>query len=179
MNIFVSNLHLSATEEQLKHLFSRLGNIQSFRMIKSLSPPKIGCFCWLQMASPSDTLFAITHLDQTLFLHQVISVHKATLQQSANNRKIHIKLTTPEQVSGLRKGDILKRFPANGAPQEIFDETQEDNTDIYTIQSINPTNKTIGLIMTVSSQTMFAWPGDMERLAITPYHLLSEKTWWI
>jgi hypothetical protein len=89
------------------------------------------------------------------------------------------KLTTLKQVEMLRIDDIVKRFPSNTEPEEVFDESRNANIDTYEIRSIHPGNQMIELVMERKSIPMFSLPGDVARLFIKSYHLVEQKIWWV
>jgi len=50
------------------------------------------------------------------------------------------KLVTLEQVSLLKKGDIIERYPSHGPSCDVFDESDKKHIDIYRIRSSNANN---------------------------------------
>lgn len=78
MNIFVSNLSVAATEQQLNTLFSGFGVVQSTVMIRQ-NPAHP--FCWIVMKDQHDAEQALSHLNHSQFLLQDITVNKADLQR--------------------------------------------------------------------------------------------------
>lgn len=89
------------------------------------------------------------------------------------------KISLPAQVAGLQVGGILKRFPSQGTPENIFDEERPKDIDTYEIESINLPGEMIGLVMSGSSISLFASPGRIGRLFIKTRHLLEQNLWWI
>ncbi|GAB3416205.1 hypothetical protein [Niabella aquatica] len=89
------------------------------------------------------------------------------------------KKITAAQVPLLRKGDIIKRFPSSGAPEEQFDEERKEDTDIFEICSINLQNDMIELITPGYARSMFSSPGDISHLFIKSHNLTEQGTWWI
>ena len=102
----------------------------------------------------------------------------ATFSETQNIMAMN-KLTTLNQIEMLRVGDILKKFPSKGDPQETFDEERAENTDTYVIRSTNTGTQMIELVMTGASTYMFASPGEVGRLFIKSYELVEQKIWWI
>ncbi|MBZ4189348.1 hypothetical protein LQ567_16290 [Niabella pedocola] len=88
------------------------------------------------------------------------------------------KITTA-QIALLRKGDIIRRFPSNGAPEEQFDETCKENTDAFEIRSINLKNDMIELVTPSDSRVIFSSPGDISHLFIKSYNLVAQGIWWM
>lgn len=88
------------------------------------------------------------------------------------------KLVTLEQVSLLKKGDIIERYPSHGPSCDVFDESDKKHIDIYRIRSSNANNHMLELVMTGASIHMFCSPGDIGRLFIKSYNLLTDGIWW-
>ena len=89
------------------------------------------------------------------------------------------KLTTPEQLDQLEEGSLLTRFPANGKPEDTFDESRKGDIDVFEIITINREDQIVKLILADDAIEIFTWPRDIERLNIKLSNILSEKTWWI
>lgn len=89
-----------------------------------------------------------------------------------------IKLVTLEQVDALKKGDIIERYPSHGPSCDVFDASDKKHTDIYEIRSSNANNNMLELVMTGASVHMFSSPGDIGRLFIKSYNLLTDGIWW-
>ncbi|WP_118951602.1 hypothetical protein [Taibaiella helva] len=87
------------------------------------------------------------------------------------------KLTTAEQLDHLTEGDLITRFPVNGAPEDAFDTLRE--SEVYEIVRINRKEQVIKLILAHKAIKIFTWPQDIERLSVGLSKILSEKTWWI
>lgn len=88
------------------------------------------------------------------------------------------KLVTLAQVSLLKKGDIIERYPSHGPACDIYDATDKKHIDIYEIRSSNANNQMLELVMTGASVHMFSSPGDIGRLFIKSYDLLTDGIWW-
>lgn len=88
------------------------------------------------------------------------------------------KISTQEQVSRLKVGNIIKRFPSCGQPEELFDSQKVGLIDIFVIKSIHPYNNMIGLVMTGASICLFASPVDIGRLFIHKDNLVKQNIWW-
>lgn len=91
------------------------------------------------------------------------------------------KLSTLEQVAQLRKGDIIKKYPAssNRAPEDLFDADRKEDINTYEVRSINPDNEIIGLVMAGDSLNLLPSPWEVGRLFIKSYNLVAEKVWWV
>lgn len=88
------------------------------------------------------------------------------------------KLITLEQVSLLKKHDIIEKYPSRGSSREIFDERDTELIDIYEIRSFNLNNNMLELVMTGSSVHMLSLAGDIGRLFIKSCDLLTGGIWW-
>jgi hypothetical protein len=90
-----------------------------------------------------------------------------------------MKLITEKQVTALKIGDTIKRYPYNGGPEETFDESRPKYIEAYSVRSITSTNKMIELVMTEETQSAFAMPGYVNRIFVVSDLLVAEKTWWV
>lgn len=88
------------------------------------------------------------------------------------------KLVTLAQVSSLKKGDIIERYPSYGESREVFDETDTTLIDAFEIRSFNQNNEMLELVMTGTSGFFLPLPGDTGRLFIKSYNLLGGGIWW-
>lgn len=88
------------------------------------------------------------------------------------------KISTAEQVSQLKIGAIIKRFPSSGESVDVFDDKQIKHIDTFVIRSIHPENKMIGLVATGPSLPIFAPPGEIGRLFIHADQVVGQKIWW-
>jgi len=89
-----------------------------------------------------------------------------------------MKLITTHLLN-LTKGDIIYRYPYNGTPQEHFDATQTNKIEVYQIRSINEKSGMLELVMSDSTQLLFALPGEISRVFINVRDLAGEKVWWL
>jgi hypothetical protein len=95
---------------------------------------------------------------------------------------MYVKLTVTAQLSRLRAGDIIKRFPFNSiddTPQDTFDESSTAHIMAYEIRSINQRDDIFSLIGSHVRTLAFAAPVDIARLFIRGRDLIAEKVWWI
>lgn len=90
-----------------------------------------------------------------------------------------MQLITEKQVAALKIGDTIKRYPYNGAPEEIFDEDRPNYIEAYTVRSVTSADKMIELVMTEETQSVFAMPGNVNRIFVVADRLVAEKTWWV
>lgn len=92
---------------------------------------------------------------------------------------MYTKINLPAQIAGLQVGDILKRFPSQGPPENVFDEERPKEIDTYEIQFINLPGEMIGLVMSGNSISLFASPGRIGRLFIKTDMMQEQNLWWI
>lgn len=78
----------------------------------------------------------------------------------------------------LRVGDIIFRFPCDGEPENEFDEDSVGRIHSFQIRSINTKNDMVELVID-HPFFMFPSPGDINRLFIKSYELVTQKIWWI
>lgn len=90
---------------------------------------------------------------------------------------MQIKLTTFQQLDQLAEGDLIIRFPVQGAPEDVFDNLADK--EIYQISRIDRNKHTLNLILSDEALEVFTWPRDIERLKMDLSKIISEKTWWI
>jgi RNA recognition motif-containing protein len=79
MNIFVSNLSVSAHKNHLKNLFSEFGIVRSIIVMKGYFTKKADTACWVVIDNHADAEKAIRNLDRSTFMEKTISVSEATL----------------------------------------------------------------------------------------------------
>lgn len=92
---------------------------------------------------------------------------------------MNVKITTPEQVAGLQKGDILFRGPCEDTATENAPGKPNMYKDTYEIQSVNKIYNVYSLIQANFRTMAFASPVDIGRLFIKGPDLVNEKNWWI
>ena len=92
---------------------------------------------------------------------------------------IAMKLITEEQVSKLKVGDTIKRYPYNGTPEKVFAEDRLKYIEAYTVRSITGSNQMVELVMTIETQSSFSKPGYVNRIFVVSPCLVTDKTWWV
>lgn len=107
----------------------------------------------------------------------MVDIVQANIYYWLNN--IIMNLISIELLEQLKIGDILHRFPSNGKPEKIFDETRKEDISTYKIRFINKQEGIFRLAIDEESLIMFVWPGDIEYLDIRRSSILSEAVWWI
>lgn len=90
-----------------------------------------------------------------------------------------VKIETFAQINQLEVGRQITRFPCEGIPKELFDETRPSEIEIYDIKSSDVDHKVIGLVLARESRIQFASPGDITKIFISPASLIKEGLWWI
>lgn len=78
MNIFVSNLSVSAHKNHLKNLFSEFGIVRSIVVLKGYFTKKANTSCWVVIDNRKDAENAIRNLDHSTFMDKTIGVSEAT-----------------------------------------------------------------------------------------------------
>ncbi|WP_118951604.1 RNA recognition motif domain-containing protein [Taibaiella helva] len=79
MNIFVSNLSVSAHKSHLKNLFSEFGKVRSIIVIRGYFSKKTDTSCWVVIDNRADAENAIRNLDHSIFMEKTIGVSEAIL----------------------------------------------------------------------------------------------------
>ena len=91
------------------------------------------------------------------------------------------KLTTQAEVTSLRAGGTIKRFPNNSddALQDTFDALRKKDIDTFTIRSINAETNMLSLVTTHEANDHFASTVMVGRLFISQADLVGQKVWWV
>ena len=77
MNIYVSNLSSSATEQEIKELFTPYGNVESVYVVKDVLTGMPKGDAYLMMPSDVEAEQAIAGLDGTEYEGQILHVSRA------------------------------------------------------------------------------------------------------
>lgn len=75
-SIYVGNMPYSATEDQIRDLFSQFGEVQTVKIIFDREKRRPKGFCFVEMED-SDALYAIEKLNDTDFLGRNIKVNES------------------------------------------------------------------------------------------------------
>jgi RNA recognition motif-containing protein len=75
--IYVGNLHFKATEEDLRELFSKSGEVESVKIIKDLSTGSSRGFGFVEMSADEDVQKAIKNLNGYTFMERKLNVNEA------------------------------------------------------------------------------------------------------
>lgn len=86
MNIYVGNLSAEVTEDDLRQLFSELGEITSIKVISDRFTGEARGFGFVEMPSNQDATAAIEKLDGTELKGKLIIVNKARERAKGGTR---------------------------------------------------------------------------------------------
>lgn len=84
--IYVGNISFKATVEDIKELFSKIGEVESVNIITDARTGQPKGFGFIEMASGEDAEKAITALNGTTFMERALSVAEAKPQQPREKR---------------------------------------------------------------------------------------------
>jgi RNA recognition motif-containing protein len=95
--LYIANIPLKATEENVKNLFADIGEVVSINLVTNARTGKPKGFAFLVMASDEEARKAIETLNGTLLLGRPLSVSEANTQQPRERRDL-------DSGSGRRRG---------------------------------------------------------------------------
>ncbi len=75
--LFVGNLSYDVTESQLEELFSRVGTVDSVRVMRDMATGRARGFAFVEMATDEEAQKAITDLNETEFVGRRMAVNEA------------------------------------------------------------------------------------------------------
>jgi len=84
--LYVGNISFKATEEDIKELFARIGEVESVKIITDAHSGNPKGFGFVEMATEEDAQKAIAELNGTMFMERTISVAEAKPQQPREKR---------------------------------------------------------------------------------------------
>jgi RNA recognition motif-containing protein len=84
--IYVGNLSFKSTEEDLRELFSKSGEVESVKIITDVNTGNPKGFGFVEMATPEDAKKAIEALNGTSFMDRSLAVSEARPQQARDRR---------------------------------------------------------------------------------------------
>jgi RNA recognition motif-containing protein len=87
MNIFVGNLTINVTEENLQDIFSKYGKIKAIKIIKDIFTGKSKGFAFVEMYSENEGQKAITELNLTELDGKKIMINKAKPEADKRTRR--------------------------------------------------------------------------------------------
>ncbi len=79
--LYIGNLSFNATEDSLRELFSRVGEVVSVHLITDSHTGRLKGFGFIEMASQADAMKAIQELNGTVFLERPLTVSEAKPQK--------------------------------------------------------------------------------------------------
>jgi RNA recognition motif-containing protein len=84
--LYVGNISFQATEDDLRELFAKSGDVESVKMITDQFTGKPKGFGFVEMATEEDAKNAITALNGTTFMDRAVTVAEAKPQQPREKR---------------------------------------------------------------------------------------------
>ena len=75
--LYVGNLPYSATEDELRDLFSRAGAVDTVSVVRDTATGRARGFAFVEMASDADAQKAITELNETQMGGRTLAVNEA------------------------------------------------------------------------------------------------------
>ena len=84
--IYVGNISFKATEDDIKELFSRSGEVESVKIITDVQTGNPKGFGFVEMATSEDAQKAIEALNGTMFMERTLTVNEAKPQQPRDRR---------------------------------------------------------------------------------------------
>jgi len=84
--LYVGNISFKATEDDVKNLFSQMGEVASVRLIKDEATGRLRGFGFVEMATKEDAQKAISSLNGTTFMERSIVVNEAKPQERREGR---------------------------------------------------------------------------------------------
>jgi cold-inducible RNA-binding protein len=79
--LYVGNLSFKATEEDLRELFARSGEVAAINLITDSQTGQLKGFCFVEMASEADARKVIQELNGTVFMERALTVDEAKPQK--------------------------------------------------------------------------------------------------
>jgi cold-inducible RNA-binding protein len=87
INIFVGNLDLSATEQQLYSLFERYGSVETVTIVKDRDTGEGRGFAFVEMTQDSEAQAAIASLNGTRLNERTLRVNEARPKAQRESRQ--------------------------------------------------------------------------------------------
>jgi RNA recognition motif-containing protein len=84
--LYVGNISFKATEEDIRGIFSKTGEVESVKIIKDMHTGNPKGFGFVEMATPEDARKAIEALNGTMFMDRILSVDEARPQKPRQKR---------------------------------------------------------------------------------------------
>jgi len=84
--LYVGNISYQTTEDELKELFSKCGEVESVKIIKDPHTGRAKGFGFVEMASEQDAQRAIAELNGTMSADRTLTIAEAKPQQPRERR---------------------------------------------------------------------------------------------
>ncbi len=84
--LYVGNISFKASEEDIKDLFSKTGNVESVKLITDAHTGQPKGFGFVEMVSEEEARKAIDALNGTMFMERTLTVNEARPQQQREKR---------------------------------------------------------------------------------------------
>jgi RNA recognition motif-containing protein len=84
--LYVGNISFQVTEEQIREMFEKIGNVESVNLITDRATGRPKGFGFVEMASEEDARNAIAQLNGTVVMERALSVSEAKPQKPARQR---------------------------------------------------------------------------------------------
>lgn len=84
--LYVGNISFKASEEDIRELFARSGNVESVKIITDAHTGSPKGFGFVEMATKEEARKAMTELNGTTFMERTLSVAEAKPQQPRERR---------------------------------------------------------------------------------------------
>jgi len=102
--LYVGNIAYKATDEDLKELFSKIGEVESVKIITDAFTGKVKGFGFIEMVSEKDAQKAIEELNGKTFMERELTVSEARPQQQREKRGFEGKRGGPRGGKGFDRG---------------------------------------------------------------------------
>lgn len=86
--LYVGNISFKATEEEVRSIFAKIGEVASFKFVTDARTGKPKGFAFVEMASAGEAQQAIEVLHGSLLLDRPLSVTVANTQQPRERRDL-------------------------------------------------------------------------------------------
>lgn len=84
--LYVGNISFKATEDDIREIFSKTGEVESVKIIKDIHTGNPKGFGFVEMATAEDAHKAVEALNGTMFMERILSVDEARPQKSRQKR---------------------------------------------------------------------------------------------
>jgi len=84
--LYVGNISYQATEDDLKDLFSKSGDVESVKIITDMNTGTPRGFGFVEMTTGEDAQKAIESLNGTMFMDRTLTVNEAKPKQAREKR---------------------------------------------------------------------------------------------